>query len=225
MTRAEELFERVGRVGPYFAVRYGGPAPAGFRPLRELYSTEPGSPLAVKIAAAAVQLRTAEPRVAASVVHLGLAARLWSVALGAAVLGGAAPDLDPDRAHHLLPPTGPLELWLPGLAPVGADLAAELRRTVLDANLAPLAAAVRAVTPVSARLLDGNAASALAGTARMLGRSAEPLARELLGRSPLHFRRTSCCLYYRVPGGGLCGDCVFDRRPPGVRETARPADS
>ncbi len=25
------------------------------------------------------------------------------------------------------------------------------------------------------------------------------------------FRRRSCCLYYRVPGGGLCGDCCFDR--------------
>jgi ferric iron reductase protein FhuF len=23
------------------------------------------------------------------------------------------------------------------------------------------------------------------------------------------FRRRSCCLYYRVPGGGICGDCVL----------------
>ena len=23
------------------------------------------------------------------------------------------------------------------------------------------------------------------------------------------FTRTSCCLFYRVPGGGLCGDCVL----------------
>jgi hypothetical protein len=23
----------------------------------------------------------------------------------------------------------------------------------------------------------------------------------------LEFRRNSCCLYYRVPGGSLCGDC------------------
>ena len=29
------------------------------------------------------------------------------------------------------------------------------------------------------------------------------------------FRRRSCCLYYRVPGGGVCGDCVLrDRAPP-----------
>ncbi|MEC4021033.1 (2Fe-2S)-binding protein, partial [Streptomyces sp. H27-D2] len=23
------------------------------------------------------------------------------------------------------------------------------------------------------------------------------------------FVRRSCCLYYRVPGGGMCGDCVL----------------
>jgi hypothetical protein len=34
------------------------------------------------------------------------------------------------------------------------------------------------------------------------------------------FRRRSCCLYYRVPGGGLCGDCCLARRPNG-----RPADA
>ncbi|WP_199808608.1 (2Fe-2S)-binding protein, partial [Streptomyces sp. NRRL S-146] len=27
------------------------------------------------------------------------------------------------------------------------------------------------------------------------------------------FRRRSCCLYYRVPGGGVCGDCCFTRPP------------
>ena len=56
------------------------------------------------------------------------------------------------------------------------------------------------------------------------------LARHLLTTPPLYgtatllaaeppdvgwtFRRHSCCLYHRVPGGGLCGDCVLvDRRP------------
>jgi len=32
------------------------------------------------------------------------------------------------------------------------------------------------------------------------------------------FRRLSCCLYYRVPGGGTCGDCVL-----GDRDAPRPA--
>ena len=30
-----------------------------------------------------------------------------------------------------------------------------------------------------------------------------------LGPDGEGFRRRSCCLYYRVPGGGLCGDCVL----------------
>jgi ferric iron reductase protein FhuF len=27
------------------------------------------------------------------------------------------------------------------------------------------------------------------------------------------FVRRSCCLFYRVPGAGTCGDCVLDDRP------------
>ena len=26
------------------------------------------------------------------------------------------------------------------------------------------------------------------------------------------FTRRTCCLYYRLPGGGLCGDCVLHQR-------------
>ncbi|WP_354644235.1 (2Fe-2S)-binding protein [Kitasatospora camelliae] len=241
------LLDRVGRIGPYFAVRAGpagGTPPEGFRLLRDLYAIAPGGPLAERIAEVGRRLGTNEARVAASTVHLGLAARLWSVALGAAALGGVVPDLHPDRAHWALPAQGPLDLWLPcpgttadgGAARDGA-VVEELHRVVLDGNLAPLAEAVRAHAPVAAGLLDGNAASALMGTVRVLAaapgvrgreaaRRAETLARALLDRPPLHgtgtlsvpggpprFRRTSCCLYYRVPGGGLCGDCVFDRPP------------
>jgi ferric iron reductase protein FhuF len=28
-------------------------------------------------------------------------------------------------------------------------------------------------------------------------------------RPPPDFLRNSCCLYYRLPDGGLCGDCVL----------------
>lgn len=31
---------------------------------------------------------------------------------------------------------------------------------------------------------------------------------------PWSFRRTSCCLFYRMPGAGVCGDCVLDEAPP-----------
>jgi ferric iron reductase protein FhuF len=37
---------------------------------------------------------------------------------------------------------------------------------------------------------------------------AAPLAPAVLSAPP-EFRRNSCCLYYRLPEGGLCGDCVL----------------
>ncbi|MCU7820606.1 (2Fe-2S)-binding protein [Kitasatospora sp. DSM 101779] len=236
-----EVWGVVGRVGPYFDVRTGAVPPAGFRPLRELYAAGADGPLAGRIGQAARQLGTREPRVAASVVHLGLASRLWSVALGAAAIGGIVPDLHPDRAHGMLPAQGAFELWLPDRpSALGGSLADGLRQAVAVENLAPLAEAVRSVVPVAERLLEGNAASALVGAGRVLAaapsvrhteaaRHTAELVRALLGAPPLvgtgtvtapdralAFRRTSCCLYYRVPGGGVCGDCVFDR-PPGTR--------
>lgn len=96
---------------------------------------------------------------------------------------------------------------------------------VVERHLRPLVAAVRAVTPVAEGLLWGNAASALTGALAVLARArpgsataATRLVEELLDLTPLRgtgtlgpsgFRRHSCCLYYRVPGGGLCGDCAL----------------
>ncbi|MFD8599341.1 (2Fe-2S)-binding protein [Kitasatospora sp. NPDC059646] len=217
-------------LGPYFATRTGAP-PAGFRPLHEL--SAPDGPLAGRIDEVARVLRTDEARVAASTAHLGLAARLWSVALGTAVTTGRLPDLD--GARFTLPPQGPFDLWLPD-RPGPEASAAALHALVMDRHLHPLADAVRARTPLSAGLLAGNAASALVGAARRLGTvpalraPAAALARALLAfpdlspageatppPRPLAFRRASCCLYYRTPAGGLCGDCVFTRAPKSGR--------
>jgi hypothetical protein len=109
--------------------------------------------------------------------------------------------------------------------------------TMLAGLLTPVVAAVRAHVPVSERVLWGNVASSVASARRLVavGRpesagAATSLARHLLTTPPLAgaatlcapeppdvgwtFRRRSCCLYHRVPGGGLCGDCVLaDRRP------------
>ncbi|MEV4558443.1 (2Fe-2S)-binding protein [Kitasatospora sp. NPDC049285] len=214
---------RLTALGPYFAVRTD-PPPAAARPLRELSAAD--GPLAARIAEVGRILRTREPRVAASTAHLGLAARLWSVGLGVAALTGRTPALD--AARFTLPPQGPLDLWLSepaGPEPATADT---LAAAVLDAHLTPLAEAVRTVAPVAPGLLAGNTASALVGTARQLTALpvAAVLARQLLSHPalaptgtltppgrPLAFRRTSCCLYYRTPAGGLCGDCVFTRPP------------
>ncbi|MEV4615533.1 (2Fe-2S)-binding protein [Kitasatospora sp. NPDC049258] len=236
---ASEVLRRVGAVGPYFHVDVAERPPDGFRPLGELHRPGPDTDLARRIHHAAAQLRTTESRVAASVVHLGLAARFWSVALGVAAFGHIA-DLDPDRAHFRLPPGGPLDLWLPGpgASPVTGDPVDALHRSTVLGVLAPLGEAVRSVAPVAERLLWGNAASALVGSHRILlgsltdrhvsSRATDLMARQL-HRSPLvdtwsatpGFRRATCCLYYRVPGGGLCGDCALDRAPAPRRSAAR----
>ncbi|MCF2527042.1 (2Fe-2S)-binding protein [Yinghuangia soli] len=248
--RRAEVVRRLAEFGPYFALSVGARTDdAGFRPLRELYEV-PGL-LAEHVRQIGTLLRTDELRVAASVLHLGLAARLWSVALGGAVSCGAVPLLDPGRTQWRREAPGPVELWDPELGfaagdPSGIDggLAEALHDAVVDRHLVPLARAVRAVTPVAEQLLWGNAASALAGTAQVLEQGLRPeapaqadaalrLARALQASGvlrgtgtwadpPPSFRRNSCCLYYRTPEGGTCGDCVFGDDPPRTRRTEPP---
>ncbi|MEU9332798.1 (2Fe-2S)-binding protein [Streptomyces sp. NPDC048290] len=179
-------------------------------------------------------LRAPEPRIAASIAQLGLAARLWSVALGCAALYGAVPDLAPRLLRWDPDASAPGDLLLTEVRPRPAD-PATLADSVLGGHLAPLHTALRARVRLADGLLWGNAASALAGAARELERWARAagrpdaavrcreLTRALFGQPPLvgtgtfqgtGFRRRSCCLYYRVPGGGLCGDCCLGR-PPG----------
>lgn len=190
--------------------------------------------LAVRIAVVADRLGVREPRVCASLAQQGLAARLWSAALGCAALYGQVPDLDPRLLRWDAAATAPDDLWLTEVRPLPGD-AGTLAGTVLHAHLQPLGEALTRRYGVAPGLLWGNAASALAGAARQLdgwaranGRTGvadrataltdalfgHPLLRDTGARSGTAFRRRSCCLYYRVPGGGVCGDCCFTR-PPG----------
>ena len=155
----------VARVGPYFALDTD-PEIAGhplWRPLTELY----GRALPEQVATVRVRLGTAEPRVAASLLFQGVAGRLWSPVLAAAVGHGVVPLLDPDRTYWRAASPGPVLLAAPGVSGAAAD-AASVHRVVVDAHLGPLVEAVRAVTPVAEGLLWGNAASALAGALTVL---------------------------------------------------------
>lgn len=207
-------------LGPFFEV--GRVVGRGYwRPLRDLLR-EPvlaervGHVRTVLTQVAGVEV---EPRVAASTMSLGLFARLLSPVVGATVLGVALPTPSLDGAWWRPVDRGPWPLVLtgPGTGPP------DLERTLADV-LAPLAAALAERFALSRQVLSGNIASAVFGAVRMAGTArpdlataardlgAAVLAGPLAGTGELRaggFVRSSCCLYYRIPGGGYCGDCVL----------------
>ncbi|WP_405877924.1 (2Fe-2S)-binding protein [Streptomyces sp. NBC_01136] len=227
----------LGSLGGFSVLRTGVPPGAPLPTLAEAYAAsrtdDPrnvyADPIIFRVQKITESLRAPEPRIAVSVAHQALVARLWSIALGAAALYGQLPDLDPGLLHWDPDGSAPDDLWL---SEVRARPAAAIGEVVRDGHLAPLAAALRSRYGISAGLLWGNAGSALAGAWRQLDRwahvngrtdvadRARALAVGLLAHpdlagtlDPHTLRRRSCCLYYRLPGGGLCGDCCFDRPP------------
>ncbi|MEU9849200.1 (2Fe-2S)-binding protein [Streptomyces sp. NPDC047985] len=214
--------------GGFFALRTTAPPGGAHRPLARLYAGET-APLASRIDMVAARHRTRERRVAASIAQLGLAARLWSIALGSATLTGRFPDLSSAVLHWDPRASCPDDLWL-STAETLPGTAERIREVVQHGHLVPLAEAIHRDGPLSDRLLWGNAGSALAGALSQLvdlarathrpevAARARALTAELFDDPDLRntgsphdtaFRRRSCCLYYRCPAGGLCGDCVF----------------
>ncbi|WP_326596425.1 (2Fe-2S)-binding protein [Streptomyces sp. NBC_01803] len=230
--------------GAFFALRthpaHATPVPP-WRPMGELAR----EPTALRDRVEAVRgglaaLNGREPdgielRVAASIAHLGLVARLLSPALVLAVL----------QRRHLASSLGalwwqpvlggPVPLSAPAepvLAPAPASGPADLLHDCLtDGPVGELTSAFRALR-ISPRVLWGNVASALHSSA-VLTASARPdlaagvraLTAALLARPPLRdtarttaegrFQRRSCCLIYRTapgPAGPVCGDCVLAAR-------------
>jgi hypothetical protein len=241
---AGAVTEEIAALGPFFAVRTHPPGaePSGssgaWQPMSRLLLEARVSGVRDWLAAAGGQPPGAvEPRVAASVAHLGLAARLISPALAAAVLHGLvlAPRLADLRWQPVL--GGPVPLSLPHDAfdgspadPAPDRLADRLSRCLLDGPLRELADAL-APFSVSPHILWGNTASAVNGAATMIAAARPDLTTRtrtitslLLDRPPLRdanttapdgsFLRRSCCLIYRAAPGGkgaLCGDCVLSR--------------
>jgi hypothetical protein len=206
----------VGRLGEFFAVQPTLDGD-GWHPLAALVE---GPWLHTRVVATHLALRSrsqveVEARVAASVASLGLFARLLSPTVGALLL-----DVDaPADLHWREQPTGTLPLAAGGWS--APDLAG-----VLSDVVAPLASRLRTEHSVSPKVLAGNAASAVFGALRMatlarpdladraLDVGAQALAHPYLtgtGEPDLPFRRRSCCLFYRLPGAGTCGDCVLTR--------------
>ena len=245
--QAAAALAAAARAGPYFAVEPfdGG---EGWRPLRALVSDP--AVLAERVAHAAGALArgagiapaAVDKRVAASVVFGGLAARLVSPALGAAVLGGVVPLLTVDDLWWRPADSGPWPLAArPADGPAVGRLAtgqqlgaaaALISEHCIQGMTGPVSAAFGTAFGLSPQVRRGNVASALAGAAGVLAAAfperagaAWELTAVILGQRPLRgagelvqpdpaqarrfLVRRSCCLIYRVPGAGICGDCVL----------------
>jgi hypothetical protein len=209
----------ISSYGGFFALVVGGDG-AGWHPVGQSYADG----CTDLIDATVRRYRTSDRRIGASLVHLAHAARLWSPVLACTIGHGVIPDLkDLHRADDSAQLRLPEPVGKP-LRPIAPDL---MYRVVVSDHLRPLATGLR--VKLAPALLAGNIASALVGAARALV-SARPdlhtsivaVTRSLLDTgvmagsgvitdAQLGFTRHSCCLFYRLPGGSLCGDCVLHR--------------
>jgi hypothetical protein len=172
-----------------------------------------------------------ELRVAASVTQLGLVARIVAPALAAQTVRQPL-DLRLGGLWWQDVVGGPVPLAVPEPAGVPAGPGhPEAIATLLDEVVTPITAATAALAPLSSRVLWGNVASAVNGAARQIAVARPELATAAWAaaasffRDPRlstepgppgpSFRRSSCCLIYRLaPGkdGPVCGDCVLAGR-------------
>jgi ferric iron reductase protein FhuF len=226
----------VGDINPLFAIETMlDDDPSGWRPAIALHR-DADEEIAGLVAAIGDWLGTTERRVAASMVVLGYSARLLAPAVATLLRDSLLLSVGPGEVWWRYSPETGFRLCLPvpsgwhlreGVPP--DRLAEDWFHDVVDRHLRPLVASVRQVVPVAVGLLWGNVASSLAGALRMLTLTGtvslpavDATGRMLLGRPPLRgagelvlrggqvfFVRHSCCLYYRLPGGGLCADCVL----------------
>jgi FhuF 2Fe-2S C-terminal domain len=234
-------------LGPYFAIETHDPVsppPRPWVPLIDLITSPARLRARVQevrealAAAAARKPEDVELRAAASVAQLGLAARMLSPVIGAAVLGHSL-AVDVGRARWIPSLGGPFRLSLPApvLSTPGLSTASpgggarRDGRAGWDLLDGPIRSLVRttASLAVSEHVLWGNVSSAINGAAAMIARTrpdlgtrAASVATGMLGFPALvhsyhgqpvrSYRRRSCCLIYRIgpsAAATYCGDCVL----------------
>lgn len=227
----DEVLALAAEIGPFFVLDRWS-AETGWRPLRELIDQPDVLVERVEAARAMLAERSRVPvaeieeRATASIVFLGLAARLVSPAFGCAAVAGHVPDLRLESLWWKPVVGGP---WpLARSSPKGPAAPAELDAGILVPIVTPVLEAFAKTYSISTQVLWGNVASSLAGALTMITAARPdraPHAQELLGQlltsGTLNgtgdlgppFVRRSCCLFYRVPGAGICGDCVLDEAP------------
>ncbi|MEV4620299.1 (2Fe-2S)-binding protein [Asanoa sp. NPDC049573] len=233
-------------VGPYFAWEAWS-AGSGWHPYTDLLTP---SVATARVAAARSTLVGAfglaeedvPTRVVASVFFMGVAARLLSPPLGAAVAGGALPLATRANLWWSPVPAGPMPIAY-GVVPAlpAADLdPAEVASALVDGPLTetvtPLLDLFRSTFTLSPQVLWGNVASSLAGAVGVLADTmprhadrAGQILEQALTLPPLtgtgkvvrpdptrarrFLVRDNCCLYYRLPGAATCADCVLTPAP------------
>ncbi|WP_173161596.1 (2Fe-2S)-binding protein [Phytohabitans suffuscus] len=233
-------------IGPYFAWRSPRDG-EGWRPLTALLEPET---VADRVAVArsallrgyALAEQDVPVRVVASIVFLGVASRLLSPPLGAAVVAGVLPLARVEELWWRPVASGPLPVAYGGERVLRCGrldppaVAGALVAQVVAGPVAAVLATFQARFRLSPQVLWGNVASALAGAAGVLadteprhaGRvgavldrafDRPPLARTgtVVRPDPARPRRflvrRSCCLYYRIPGGAPAPTACSPRRP------------
>jgi hypothetical protein len=161
-------------------------------------------------------------RVAASVTHLGLVARLLAPAIAALALGDARVSLALE------------DLWwqdhLGGPYPLSITPTPATDTPTLGPAVEVITGAIAQRYRVGEHVLWGNVASAANSAAWLIStprpdltRSARAAADAILAdvrveggrlRAGPDFRRRSCCLIYRIAGDrtAICGDCILGGR-------------
>jgi hypothetical protein len=230
-----DILDELAALGPFFAVEAHGPgaeAEPPWRPLAEL-TQPPGLGARVGLVRGVLAARAGCPpsgielRVAVSVTQLGVVARIVAPAL-AALTTGQPLDIRLSGLWWQDTAGGPVPLSVP--EPEGGGVMASPER-LLDEVITPITVTAAALAPVSPRVLWGNVASAVNGAASQVAAARPELAAAAwvaaasflrdprLSTEPgppgPSFRRSSCCLIYRLgPGAGpsVCGDCVLGGR-------------
>ena len=210
--------------GPFFVIvrQQDSPTPP-WRPMAELVDDPDALAARVqKVRSALMGNGEPEIRVAASVAHLGLVARLIAPMIGTAALGEPVSWSLADLAWQDQL-GGPYPLSVSARPAGGADAVEVLTNAFGRFGVSP-------------KVLWGNVGSAANSAAQQISRARPDLTEPARGaadavladprvdggvlRSGPAFRRSSCCLIYQLAGdrAACCGDCVLtapgsDRTP------------
>jgi hypothetical protein len=223
-----------------------------WRPFDDLISPGSSTEASEAIDGFATRLGVPVSRPVASLLHLAVCARFCFPLMATAAEFGVVPMLRPRQLRYTFDGSGRFRLavcQLPGgvKGDPGA-LAEHVRDEVLSGHLGRLTRAINGLVALPVRTTDGNTASAVAAACRAVSAgSPEPTVRRaghllewFLDHEPLEeagtlvplsngvtgesrFQRRNCCLFFQVPGGGTCADCILGAPPKqGSRASQEP---